>query len=65
MAYQGISKSDVPLFLAKMPFPAITEASHGLDFEYPDFLHFKQLPPHSDEWPLRGWFFMATISSLK
>jgi hypothetical protein len=45
-----------------MPFPALADIPHDLDFEYPDFLHFRQLPPFGD-WPLRGWMFFATIIS--
>lgn len=43
-----------------MALPPLTQRKpHDLDFDYPDFLTFAQLPP--TEWPMRGWVFLATF----
>lgn len=39
--------------------PIADEKPHDLDFDYPDFLTFNQLPPN--EYPMRGWVFLCTI----
>lgn len=43
-----------------MPLPPLSDQKpHDLDFDYPDFLTFSELPP--TEYPMRGWVFLATF----
>ena len=45
-----------------MSTPNRPRHKHDLDLDYPDFLTWAQLPPFSDEWPMRGWVFLADIA---
>ncbi|KZV94136.1 hypothetical protein EXIGLDRAFT_737437 [Exidia glandulosa HHB12029] len=44
-----------------MSTPNRPKHKHDLDFDYPDFLTWAQLPPFSGEWPARGWVFLADV----